>query len=183
MLIGFGHRSRVGKDTACKYLKENHGFHHFSFAYELKTIAHNIYGYLGVQPPEYYEDNPEARAEIITEIGKTAVDVWVHMNHLREIHPDIFVQHMFRDITRKGLHVYKDNICISDVRQINEVESIRKLCGHVVKINAPDVKALKCAAIDDKLEGFTDWDYELNNDSDLSTFHANIEAMYDSFRA
>jgi hypothetical protein len=182
MIIGFGHRSRVGKDTACNYLVKHHDFEHFSFAYKLKELARQIYGHLGVESPEYYEVHPEARKQILPMLGITAVDVWVSMNKLRDIYEDIFVDLMFQDIDDYGYSPRTDNICVSDVRQINEAEKIHELGGILVKIERPGQPDVEGAHIDNVLSVFDGWDYTLSNDSDIESFNVKIQEMYDDCR-
>lgn len=44
MYIGFGYKAGCGKDLACSYLVENHGFTRIAFADSLKSLCAEVFG-------------------------------------------------------------------------------------------------------------------------------------------
>ena len=173
MIIGFGHQSRVGKDTCCKHLVEQYGFKHYAFADQLKASAFAIYGHLGIREAQYYEDNPNSRKDIIPELGCTVVDVWVHMNKMRDIYPGIWISHLQRAIEANGDE--DSDICISDVRQTNESLWIQVIMdGFLVKVTR-DTPEIPGAKTDDKLSSFTGWDTHIHNDGSIDDLRENVD--------
>lgn len=165
-IIAFGHRSRMGKDTAAVFLEEsiisankNARVVRCGFADQVKKMAHDLYGWAGLQIGEYYEHNPEDRFKVLPALGKTPVEMWIGFaNRVRDFDPDSWVN-----------YVLKQNNCqfliITDLRFPNELKLIRDRKGTVIKVVRSDVKHIVSES-DDALENYQGWDYVLK-DQDL----------------
>lgn len=183
-IIGFGHRSRVGKDTAAKFALQELRILHpglkiekRSFAWRLKEITHELFAWAGVREPAYYEENPEAREDPLPLIGyANVVELWVEVgNKMRQVFPDVWVRHV--------IHTPCDVLIIPDVRFENEVNIIREVAKDsmlikVMKADAP----IKDTESDNALEGKDHlWDIIIDNDDSLADLHENTVNLITEF--
>lgn len=173
-LIGLGHLSRVGKDSAATYLQ-----HHLqargkrvkcvSFAWKLKEVTFDLFEYLGLKQPIYYENHPEARQKKLDN-GMTAVDLWVAVgNKMREIDNKVWI---VSAISQPDF----DFVIVRDVRYENEVEAIREWGGKLYRIDRPGYMGLDTVA-DNALRPYDKWDGYLMNDGDLKKLSASCESL------
>jgi hypothetical protein len=175
-IIGFGHRSRVGKDTCSKFLNTELRMAgiktaHVSFAWKLKEVCHDLYGWAGMKPPIHYENFPADRQIKLPAIGKTPVEIWVEVgNKLREVYPLTWIQVALRG--QKNVDV----VIVSDVRYQNEVDAIREIGGVVYKVVKPDAPVLDTVA-DNALEGYTGWDGVIENIGTLNDLYPKVKAI------
>src|SRR4051812_18861621 len=131
-LIAFGHRRRVGKDTAVKfglsYLRGN-GIKQcarFSFFDRIKTIAHQLYGWAGLMDGIYYDNHPEKKEEILPAIGKSPRIIWIEVGQaINGVCERTLPELAFSDLG-EGFH-----LC-SDLRRPIEAKYIRDFNGILV---------------------------------------------------
>lgn len=185
-IIAFGHRSRVGKDTAAKFAlqllriqRSDLRIEKRSFAWRLKEHCHDLFAWAGVREPAYYEHNPEARDIPLEMLGRgpnyTVVDLWIEYGQkCREIFDDVWA--------RQVLHTNCDVLIIPDMRFPNEASLIRELSEEsiLVKINrksAPIRDSKSDAALDD----FDDWDAIIDNDEGQNTLHECVDLLTRGF--
>jgi hypothetical protein len=123
-----GHYSRTGKDTlanwAVYFAKEEWQLNvkKVSFAWKLKDIAHQLYGWAGLREPEFYETPEGAKLRTVTldGIGLTPIEVWVQLgtNAIREnVYQDTWIDYRLNQDYR-GV----DLLIIPDARFFNEIE-------------------------------------------------------------
>jgi hypothetical protein len=144
LIIGFGHTSRCGKDTiANELVSELNSLgvraKKLSFAWKMKQIAYELYGWAGVQPPEYYEtkEGEQDREIKLTKLasslfptGPTVVDVWVAIGtpaFRQAVYPRTWIDY----ITQVDHQV--DVLVIPDCRFLNEVDAVRESGGKVFR--------------------------------------------------
>src|SRR5690349_4328844 len=97
-IIAFGNRRREGKRTAAdflftaiKTLKPNLRCHLGGFADEVKRVSHDLYGWAGLHPGIWYENNG-GKETILPALGVSARDIWIHVGEsLRAICPTVWV--------------------------------------------------------------------------------------------
>jgi hypothetical protein len=177
--IAFGHRKRVGKDTAAKFLISHlrttgskASIHKVSFAYEIKRIAHELYSWAGLEEPEYYERNDGSRSLILPKIGKSPRDIWIDIGMaFRDIYPMTWVEACFRN------HSGADIVVISDCRFPNEADYIKERGGFVVKVIRPEIEDTSDVA-DDAMADYDDWSYTITN-TELGAFYKEIVKFAD----
>lgn len=177
-IIAFGHRKRVGKDLACsilfRHLRVNKiNVQKAGFAQELKRVCHSLYGWAGLMEPEFYEQpsNESKREEILSGIYKTPRQIWIEVSQkLKDVHNDTWLNLLFNKYSKCEI------LLISDLRFPNEVEAIRKRGGTLVKIINPRIEPTSDIA-DDALEGFSDWDYIINNDGSIEQYNTNLMSL------
>lgn len=162
-ILGLGHYSRVGKDEIANQIVQlseerlpGTRVKKLPFAWKLKDVCHQLYGWDGLREAEFYDTDEGApyRDIKLPKIGMTPVELWVGVGHgLRlHAHPETWVDYVLR----------KDHDCdilvIPDVRYPNEVEAIRYLGGIVVKVVRPGYGPRDTPA-DLALWGWDGWDY------------------------
>ena len=176
IIIGFGYKKRVGKDTACKFLmselrQKGVDIQRCSFADEIKTISYHKYKWGGLQDRLYYEDNEAKIEEILPPIGKTPRQIWDHEG---------FSAHEFCEKTWCELTFAKmegDVIIIPSVRRLVEIDYIKKYTGgKVIRIDR-DVAPKSEHPVDHMLDSFTGWDEVIQNNGDLKDFYQTIKKL------
>lgn len=176
-IVGFGHQSRVGKDTAAGMLEDVLDNWRVScvrraFALPLKKAAHALWGHLGLRQPEIY-DLPQYAAErgqVLPRIGKTPVQLWVELgNAVRGIYAPTWLELALTEARA-------DVVVISDVRFPNEAEAIQAAGGFVVRVSRPGVEA-HAAGSDHYLADWDGWDAELVNDGSLAELEAKVRVL------
>lgn len=175
--IAFGHRQRVGKDSASKFLVsyiKTCGFEkelkRGIFARELKYQCHLMFGWDGLEDLDYYDrpENEHKRDIPLPNVGKTPRDIWIEYGmKMREIYEDIWVDLTFHNADC-------DVLVISDLRFPNEVRRVRDYGGMVIRIDRPSVP-ISTDKADNALRGFDDWDYVITNDKDLKEFFRSVQ--------
>lgn len=179
-IIGFGHRKRVGKDQSAKFLDTHLRCNaikssKLSFASKLKDVCYTLYGWAGLQPGIFYEDeaNAHLREVILPDIGMTPREIWIKVgNKLREVYADTWIDAALRT------KISADILIVTDVRFPNEVAKIQSLGGHVFKIKRPGVPVSDDAS-DSALDDFTGWNGIIDNDGDLKVLHGKIKDLGD----
>lgn len=170
-IIAFGHRSRVGKDSAAKIAEriirlEYQGItvQRVGFADKLKSICFQLFGQYGMKDGQHYEDHPEDR-HVKLSCGKTPIEILIEVGEsMKKTCPTIWVDHVLNNCRTQVL-------LISDLRFPIEVEAVKKLGGKIVKVER-NVPKLDTVA-DNALEGFKDWDYIIHNDESLDYLYTS----------
>lgn len=187
-IIAFGHRKRVGKDTAARFLvshlritQRGISVQVAGFADKLKDIAYDLYGHLGLMSRGFYEDpeNEHLRKVKLPGINKTPVEIWIAIgNGLRDlVHDSTWYDYLLR--VTKGVDV----LVVKDMRFPVEANGILDRGGRVYRIDRPGIPEDADGA-DDQLITFNRWTGVITNASDLRAFHEKIvEVADDLFRA
>lgn len=177
MIIGFGHRKRVGKTTSANFLSTSlrcdcpgKQIAVVSFADKLKDICYQLYGWAGHERPVYYENHPEYREQKLAELNLTPREIWIDVgNKLRQVY-----ERTWLDFALKG--VKADVIIIPDVRYPNEAEEILKSNGQLYKI-VRDCVAVSNDVADCALNDFTDWTGIIDNNGTLEDLNTDMEVL------
>jgi hypothetical protein len=139
MIIGICGLIGAGKDTAADYLVNWHEFRRDSFAATLKDAVSAVFGW----DRELLEGRTKAARE-----WREQIDTWwANRLDMPDLTPrwvlqywgtDVFRNHFHQDIwiasLENKLRQTRDNVVISDCRFLNEVESIRRIGGRVIRI-------------------------------------------------
>lgn len=173
VIIGFGHYSRTGKDTLANYILRSLQEYDpriragkIPFAWKLKDVAHQLYGWAGVREASFY-DTPEGepfRDIELPELEMTPVELWVALGTpaIREnVYDATWIDYVLR--TDHGLNV----LLVPDVRFPNETEAIKAAGGTLVKVVRPGKGPRKTVA-DRALLGYTGWDNVVGEAGSLS---------------
>lgn len=182
MIIGLGHYSRTGKDTLANYLVADARAagltaKKLSFAWKLKQITHELFGWAGVKPPEHYDtkDGEKDRMVRLTALeselfpdGPTVVDLWVAVGTpaFREsVYPHTWIDYALN--SNHGV----DLLVIPDVRFLNEVEAVRERDGWLIKVVRPGHIPRNSKA-DLALVGYEGWDASVGMSGSLHELRA-----------
>lgn len=176
LVIGFGHKSRVGKDTCTKFLvtllrmgKVN--VQHISFAKKLKEVCHDLYGWAGLKDATHYENYPEDRYRILPAIGKSPLTIWVEVgNAIRGVYSETWVKAALLSATA-------DVVVVSDVRFPNEVDVILEQPGGRVYKVVNDKAPMLDTESDKALDSFEGWTGVFENNGTMNDLYNKIEAF------
>jgi hypothetical protein len=179
MIIGIGHRSGHGKDTCAKMILDwckdkdvpsKNTIYQLSFAWKLKDICYQVYGWAGLREAEYYDtdEGRTARNIPLVALGLTPVEIWVLVGEkFREVYPRTWVSWV-QNNTTKTVHV----IC-PDCRHPNEMDVV----DYAIKVHNPRVVNREGLSIDDMLESWNGWDAEIINDGTLEELREKVNAL------
>lgn len=164
-LIAFGHRRRMGKDTAASILiKElrrrfpTKMVSRGSFAEKVKQICHELYGWAGCPSEIMCDADPTLRQKWLPDLDMTVRDLWIKFSTQgvrNMIHQDTWVNYLLSRID-------VDYLVITDLRFPNEFARIKDSGGICVKVHRDRVETWNDEA-DSALAGELGWDYELRN--------------------
>lgn len=172
-LIAFGHRRRVGKDTAVKfglsYLRGRgiRNCHRFSFFDQIKEIAVKLYGWGGLEDRIYYETNGHKKEEILLPIGKSPRDIWIELGEaINKICPITLPEMAFKDLP-DGIY-----LC-PDLRRQIEVDYINRFGGATVLIERDSVEKHD-DPVDSALANYDGWKYRIKNNGNFKDFMMTV---------
>jgi len=180
-IIGLGHYSRVGKDSLAKMIVKElatRGIQAdiWSFAWKLKDVSFQLYGWAGLRQPSFYETEEGAalRHVKLDAIGLTPIEVWVKLGNAvrNEVYGATWIDNVLNRKCENGV------VVIPDVRFTNEVDAIRQKGGMLVKVIRPGFGPLNTPS-DLALMGCRCWDMvvgESGQMSELSEAASNIAA-------
>ncbi|REJ65616.1 MAG: hypothetical protein DWQ31_16890 [Planctomycetota bacterium] len=179
--IGIGHYKRVGKDTFGNYLIQacyerdvNLVVQKRSFAYKLKQVCHELYGWAGLREPEFYEtsEGAQLREVVLPAIGKTPRQIWVDFG-TKAVRDQVY-EPTWLDYLMKGQHEL-DVMLVTDTRFRNEADAIKQAGGYLVKVvrpgYGPGPKLVGDPPVrnpDRELLGYDGWDYVIGGSGKLS---------------
>ena len=178
-IVAFAHRKRVGKDTAAKMLDtilriNNPGIKiaKLSFASKLKDVCFQLFGWAGLMPGIFYEDdrNAHLREVVLPKIGKTPRQIWIEVgNKMREVYADVWIDNAL-------LGASADILIITDLRFENEAVKIHALGGRVIKITRQSAPVSDDAS-DSALDGYNGFDKIISNSGTLHDFNAEMVTL------
>ena len=122
MIIGIGHKKRMGKTTIAKILVKEYGFKMYAFADIVKLISHNIF--------EFTEDEIEKKEEIVPFWGLSPRQAYQRVG---ETMRKEFGNMIWCKALKKKLN--GENIVIHDVRHIEEANFVKDMGGLLWKVN------------------------------------------------
>lgn len=178
LIIGLGHRKRVGKDTFAGFLDEalsSMGWWviKLPFALRMKEVAHDLFQWSGLGDALLYECNQDLKESALPALGKSARQVWIEFaDALRAIHPDVWIHNLSAEISwhqqelRHNKAKRKIAFIIPDVRFPNEAAAIKSWGGLLFKVVRPDAPVGDDIA-ENALADYTGWDDIINNDAGL----------------
>jgi len=180
MIIGLGFKARAGKDTVAAHLVNNYSFVQESFAYPLKEyIGRQICGFNDKQLYGAWKETPDPEWGMTPRLMLQLVGT----DALRKVvHDDFWVIPMKRKLKehiRNGRHVV-----ISDVRFTNEINMIRTLGGHLVKVDRenPDKISNEKHSSELELETYDAWDFIIENNGTLEELYSKVDDIIPGIR-
>lgn len=177
IVVAFGHRSRVGKDSAAKFLSSalriqapRLNVRTISFAAKLKDITHQLYAWAGAKPAMHYENKPADRDQKLPGFDGTIVDLWVSVGEkLREVDKMTWIC----PVTRVDFGL--DVLIVPDLRHTNEFEELRtRPFTYLCKVTNSRVPRREGKSIDDMLETETRWHLAFENEGTLKDLNTQM---------
>jgi len=169
-IIGFGHYSRTGKDTTANYLiealrKKGVRARKISFAWKLKDVCHQLYGWAGVREPEFYEtpEGAKLRDVVLPGIELTPVQLWCKFG-TDAVREKVY-QNTWIDFLLKTDHS-ADVLIVPDVRFPNEIMALKEAGAVDVKVVRPGYGPRNTTA-DLALRDYRDWRYVIGESGDI----------------
>ena len=175
-IIGLLGKRGSGKSTCTNFMKELDIIEE-AFANPLKLTTKVMFGFTDKQVFGDIKDKEtiDPRWGISPRLALQYIGTNVVRNGIREILPaigeDFWVRHMEMKISQHLNDPGIQGISVSDVRFPNEVKSIRKLKGFVIKITRPSPEIKKDGysehPSETAIDEIKDFDYEIINDGTL----------------
>ncbi len=175
-IIGITGKKYNGKDTLGNILIEKYEYKRLAYADNLKEACRHIFGFTDEQlygnlkeiPDKFWGISPRILLQYIgtnlmrDQLGK----------EFQNIGEDIWIKSVEKQIKDNN----NEKIVITDVRFLNEVESIKKLGGIIIKIERPSINN----SINDThtSESYIDeipYDYKIINDKDINHLENEIK--------
>lgn len=177
-IVAFGHRRRVGKDTAGKFLLSYIRTERKSITVErcspgdkIKETAYHMFKWAGLNQGVYYENNPDLKETVLPTLGKSPRDIWIDVGNFgRAIDIRIWMETAIASAN-------SDLVILTDLRTQTEVEYVRKFGGICIRVDRAIPKAsdnLDCA-----LEDFQGWDYVIENNGTLKEFRSKVISVFE----
>jgi dephospho-CoA kinase len=154
VVIGLAGKMRTGKDTIARLMSQvkRGSFHRAAYGDELKSDYHEKHGF----PTD----------------GKARKGYQDHGQAERKKDPLVWVKKL--DSTLVILReLMGQNVVITDVRQPNEVEHIRKMGGYIIRVNVDD--EIRLARMNAKGDNFTQADLVHETEMSIDTFDVDYE--------
>lgn len=175
-IIAFGHRRRVGKDTAVKFgiahlkAKGIRDCGRLSLFDPIKSLCAQIYGWGGLRDGIYYENNPQYKEQVLAPIGKSPRDIWIELGgSINAICPITICEIAFGSLD-EGIHL------IPDLRRPIEASYVEKFNGSRVKIINPRIPESN-DSVDSALKDYDGWTHTLINDGSLKDFVSKVSHL------
>ena len=164
MIIGICGFIGSGKDTIADYLVNFHGFRRESFANSLKDAVSNVFGWDRVLLEGRTLESREWREQVD--------EWWAERLNIPNLTPRFILQRWGTEVLRTSFHddiwiasvenkirQSKDNIVITDCRFKNEIQSLKRIGGKVIRVK----RGLE-----------PDW-YQLAIDANTGDYEANFK--------
>jgi hypothetical protein len=179
MIVGLGHQSDVGKDTAARELKLRLGAHVLRFSGGVKSVSYDLFSHLGLRRGHEYEleGGRELRKKKLPVIDKTPEEIWIEIGtKMREIYEPVWSDRGMREATEyldwaPGSKV----VAFPDVRSLIEADAIKRAGGVLIKITRPGNRVLGLdTLIPDDWSG---WDAVIENTGTPAELGDKVEAF------
>jgi hypothetical protein len=172
-IIGLLGRSRVGKDTIADLIIKNYPqYQKVRLAAPIKAAVKDLYGW----DDTHLETN--LKEEIDPAFGVSPREAMVYItNSMKSFGGDDFFWRRFEDQYKRGL--LGKNIIIPDVRYRNDVESISKLGGIIIKIERKNA-SVPLHAFESHIDNIS-YDVLITNDSTRRSLEEKIKEILKCF--
>jgi dephospho-CoA kinase len=171
---------RSGKDTVAEYLVKNYRFNRFAFGDAIRHLCR-----------EYFPERMKAGKdrELLQGVGQD----------LRKYDPDVWVKRTLVEVTSADYEGALDdpsyklgsmNVVISDLRQPNEYEALRKAGYTIIRVEAAEALRIQRAVLSGDMFRLSDFkheterhfptfvpDYEIRNEGSVEALNEQIETV------
>ncbi len=174
-IVAFGHRQRVGKDTAAELLRQNIVVKHpkidiqkIGFATPLYEMAHHLYGWLGFKDKLFYEKYPKLKEVALPEIHMSPRQILIDLG-TKAIRQNVWDKTWVKYLTHS---VNCDILLITDMRFPNEFQEVKEMGGLCIRIDRKVELSFDLA--DQALASHIGWDLIIQNDGTLKELNDKI---------
>lgn len=180
-VMAFGHRQRVGKDTAAKtvisHIRQNYPklrVCRCSFGDQIKEVSLFMYKWAGLREGIYYENHPNLKDAKLPALNKSPREIWIALGMAGQgIADQTWPEIAFADIDA-------DLAVIPDLRRPIEIKYCRQFNGLDCKINRDSVPQSNDDC-DIQLASFNDWSAEISNNGTLREFNIAVTTLFEDF--
>jgi hypothetical protein len=182
VIVAFGHQKNVGKDSIIKFCIEalrmkRRGLNlvRRGFADPMYEFLYRLYGWAGVKPRDYYQDDPRRKNEFIPHLNRTFRDCLIDFGqHVRKFDDKVWLN---CNLKTKDFDV----LFVSDLRFPTEFQGCKEENGVLIRLTRPGLPVPSDEA-DTALNGWeSKWDLTVNNDGDLSRLYNLAETVVDNY--
>lgn len=145
-IIGLGHRKRQGKDwcaakLASKLRAAGIRAEIRSFAWKLKMMANELYGWAGLEHPFHYEVKPEEKEVVLPKLGMSPREVYLTLG-TRAIRQKVYGRTWCDYLLKDWLPRQRclDVLIIPDLRFPDEMEAIHDAGGYCIKVERTGIE-------------------------------------------
>jgi len=176
MIIGLSGYARSGKDTVAEYLVGQYKFVQKSFAEQIKLGMYLLDPILVVD-----EVGPMRYKNLVDSYGLDFVkEKYPEARRLlqvfgTEVGRDLFGKNFWVDLTLNQVNL--EHTVISDVRFINEADSIREKGGQIWRVNRSAVKPVTNHQSEVDLDGYN-FDLVIDNNKSILDLHLLIDQEF-----
>lgn len=177
ILVGLGHRDRVGKSTAATILRDllaERGFDTSiaTLAGPLKKYCHELFGHLGLKGEMFYERNPKLK-DVPLACGKTPRDIWIAVGDgMRAIDPHIWRNKWYES------EPLAEVVIAPDIRKINEASFIHENGGLLIEVDNPRVIETAGKSFSE-LGGWSKWNSMVINEGSVDELREKLVPVAD----
>ena len=186
LIIAFGYKKRSGKDTAANFIAQNYGAYKLAFADPIKVAAMVTYGF---SKSQVYGDKKEQEDDFWGVPPRTLLQYEgdeLHRKKLGELMAEVFgdQQIWVRRLKQRIESIKRDVFVVPDLRYQNEAVAIKKMGGIIVKIDATERigESSDGHESENSLNGFTGWDYIIDNNKDKEHFYQGLNTLIRDLR-
>jgi len=177
VIVGFGHRAQVGKDTAGGWLV-SHGWERLAFADLVRQVLYALDPVIDPVSTNYYfclQNMVDRMGWEITKSNLEVRDLLQKLGHgLREIlDPNVWCRPVIKEAER--LDEEGTDVVITDVRYMNEIEAIWRAGGTVFRIDRA-VPHLSHPG-EEQLDEFQGWDGIIDNNGSIQDLKDQVTAL------
>ena len=191
MIIGFLGRKRTGKDTAANLLIKKYGFIKYGFGDPVKDVARamfcfddeQLYGSKKEDVDPEWNVTPRKVLQVIgTEFSQYSI-----YKSLPELEEKVPMRNFWVNRFKKW---YKEeikinigmNVVINDIRFQHEINAIKELNGHVIKITSDRQQYKDSHLSENEIDEINQQtiDFEITNNESIDSFHLKIEDIYEN---
>jgi hypothetical protein len=174
LFVGLGHYKRTGKDSfadflirALYYRRPKLRVMKTSFAWKLKQICFDLYGWAGLREPEFYETThgAELREVVLEELGKSPREIWIDFG-TKAVRENVY-ERTWLDYLLKSKHD-ADVVIVPDVRFGNEADAMQAMNATLIKVVRPGYGPGKNKP-DRELLGYTGWHNVIGDEGSMGS--------------
>ena len=178
-LNGIHGKARTGKDTAARYLVENHGFLRRAFADPLKLAAQQMFG---LSEDETWSE--EIKDVVIPYWGRSPRNLFQLLG--TEGGRNVFGEDLWTQVWGKFYMEHREHmhIVVPDVRFDNEADLIRSLVGQIIILTSNRATTLSNTAQKHASEAGikpSSEDIPLDNSKTYQALYARLDQIIDTW--